>query len=223
MKNIYLLLAAVSILACEPKVLFKNALPPEGKILQTIPTQFQGVYYSECDTTILHVLPDVIYTEGYFEFTTTITRVHEEEGCRIADQGMYLRGTKECVPFEYLNGDTIRVKLVQKDTMFLISKHQVAKLYKNSIYLNHQDKNYNWVASRVTARGDGSLLWQLVDVPNKVDKVREITKDYKSYIRSDDEEIFVINPTQIEFETLLNKGYLKECDVFIPLNFEINY
>lgn len=223
MKPIYFILAALFMFACETKVMFKNAIPPEGKVLRTIPTPFLGVYYSQCDSTILHALPDVIYKEGYFEFTTTTAKIQEEKGCRIADNGMYLRGTKECVPFEYVNGDTINVKLIQKDTLFVISEHQVAKLYEGHLYLNHKDNNHNWIASRVTPRADGSLLWELVDVPNRVEKVREITKDYQSYIRRDDEEIFVLNPTQIEFETLLNKGYLRECDVFIPLTLEIKY
>lgn len=223
MKYLYLLVGLVFIVSCEPKVLFQKALPPEGQKLKSIPANFQGVFYSECDTTILHALDNVIYTEGFFQFKTTLGRIEEEPGCRISDQGMYLRGVNECVPFEYINEDTILVNVVQKDTMFFISDEQVAKLYKGSLYLNHKDENGNWIVSTVTPDEKGRLHWSLIDIPNKVDKIKEITKDYSSYTRDDKEEIFVINPTQIEFDQLLNKEYLTECDVFIPLNFKIQY
>jgi len=223
MKYIIYLFGLTLLLSCEPKVLFQKALPPDGKVLTSIPETFRGVYFSECDTTILHATENVIYTEGYFQFKTTLARIKEEPGCSISDKGMYLRGTKECVPFEYVNEDTVLVKLVQKDTMFFISDEQVAKLYKGNLYLNHKEKNGSWLSSIVEPDEQGHLHWSIIDVPNKEEKVKEITTDYKSYTRDDDEEIFVMNPTQLEFEQLLNKDYLKECDVYIPLNFQILY
>ena len=223
MRYLVILISVVVLSSCEPKVLFENALPPDTKPLSTIPVEFQGVFYSECDSTVLHATSDVIYTDAYFQFVTTVTSVQEREECKITDQGFYLHGTKECAPFEYLNGDTILVKLHQKDTMFHISKGQVAKLYKGRLFLNSRDVNNNWMTSIVTPGEAGRLHWDLIDIPNKVDKIKKITSDYTSYKRSDDSEIFVIKPTQIEFEKLLSKEYLTECDVFIPLTFQLEY
>jgi len=220
MKHSITLLCCLCLLACEPKVYFKKALPPDAEALTAIPFEFQGIYFSQCDSSIIHSLSNVIYVNSSFQFTTTLEQVQESESCSIQDGGFYLRGSKECAPFEYLSGDSIRVTIEQQDTMFHISDNQVAKLHKGRLFLNQQDKTGKWITSMVTPDEDGNLHWDLIDIPNKLDNVKEITRNFTTYKNQDDEDIFTINPTQIEFEELLTKEYLKECDVYIPFNFE---
>jgi hypothetical protein len=66
-------------LACTPKVHSQNTLPPDVEALESIPLEFQGIFFSECDSSILHSMSDVIYMDSYFQFTTTLNRVQESE------------------------------------------------------------------------------------------------------------------------------------------------
>lgn len=211
--------------ACEINVFFKEASPPGVESISSIPGTFQGVYICESDSSRLYASTNVIYQESYVEFVTTLQNVKETESCSILNQGLYLPGRKECVPFEYIGEDSIRAKIYTIDTLFHFKpEKEVAKFYKGRLFLNKKSELDDWLTWMVTPNSDGTLLWELIKVPNDIDDLVDIThsiKDRPVFKLDKDEKQYIINPTLVEFDKILENDYLIKCDVLTPVNFEL--
>ncbi|MBT8229990.1 MAG: hypothetical protein KJO50_07000, partial [Bacteroidia bacterium] len=96
---------------------------------------------------------------------------------------------------------------------------QVAKYYKGHLFLNEQNDNKNWVTWLLSPQEDGRLVLDLIVVPDKKKEVEEITFDYET-VKEKEKVKFIINPTLVEFERILDREYFLECDILTPVNFE---
>lgn len=209
---------------CEPKVIFEQAMPPDVKPLASIPDKFQGVYRCESDGSRMYADKYKVFKESYHQFTTTLERVRETENCSILAGGLYLPGRQECVPFEYLGGDTITAKVYDLDTLFHFGPKQVAKEYRGRLFLNMSDNTGKWMTFMVSPNEDGSMMWELIDIPNKLKDVSEITYNFKTKKNKDDETIYILNPTMVEFDKIINNDdNMMECDILYPINLEDGY
>lgn len=109
----------VNLFACQPNVYFESAQPKEYESLQTIPAEFRGVYTLASDSSIVRANHHVIVVDIYYEFETDLRRAKESEHCKIADGGIYLRGSKKCIPYETIDEHLVRAKVYSVDTLFL--------------------------------------------------------------------------------------------------------
>ncbi len=213
----------ISILAssCEINVFFDKAMPPDVDALEEIPEQFQGVYMCESDSSIIYSSPDLIYKESYFRFVTTVDRIIETENCSIVEQGLYLPGRKECIPFEYISEDLITADIYEIDTLFSFDKYRVAKYYKGRLFLNIGSNKEKWITFMITPSTDGSLIWEYIDVPDNIKTIEEITTNYKAIPAKKDKIKYHLNPTLVEFDRILDDKYMQSCDVLTPVNYEL--
>ncbi|NNF21497.1 MAG: hypothetical protein HKN67_06120, partial [Saprospiraceae bacterium] len=184
-----------------------------------IPVLFHGVFMCESDSSRIYIGKYSAVKESYYEFVTSLDKVRESEDCSIAAGGLYLPGRKECVPFEYVNEDSISAKVYELDTIFAFKDKQVAKYYKGHLFLNEQNDNKNWVTWLLSPQEDGRLVLDLIVVPDKKKEVEEITFDYET-VKEKEKVKFIINPTLVEFERILDREYFLECDILTPVNFE---
>lgn len=203
--------------SCEPKVLFKEAAPPEIEKINRIPDNFLGVFLCESDSSKMYAEPFIVYNESYHMIITSVEKIRETEDCSILAGGLYLPGRKECIPFEYIGKDSIMAKVYTIDTLFNFRENEVLKLYKGRLFLNYKSGYDEWVTFMITPLEYGALEWEVIDIPDKISKVEAITHDYVVKRDRDDEERYIIKPSLIEFDKILEKEYTRECDILFPV------
>jgi len=162
-----------------------------------------------------------VYKESYRMFITTIEKVEQTEDCAIVAGGLYLPGRKECIPFDYIEDDKIVAKIYSIDTLFGFRKDEVLKLYKGRLFLNYQSEKNEWVCHMITPMRDRSMKWELINVPDEVNTIEEVTVDYTTRENKEEETLYVIKPTLVEFDQILDKNFVSDCDILYPINFEL--
>lgn len=207
-------------IACKPHVLFEYPQPEDGEKITEFPIEYQGMFYSESDSTIIFVNDKVVYAESPLEFITTIQEVIDSENCTIKDGGVQFPHTTQCVPFEYLSEDTIMGTMILNDTLFDFNETQSAKLYKDKLFLNVGDDNGNWISNMITKEANGDLSWDLISLPDNENKIAKMVSKYRVEMKKDSHEIYIINPTTVELQEILDKGYLKRIEKLIQYNIE---
>lgn len=206
--------------ACQLNVLFDRSVPPGISSIDQIPSLFQGVYICESDSSVIYADRFIIYQESFYEFTTTLDQVRESEGCSVIDGGIYLPGRKECIPFEYLTEDSITAKVYDIDTLFAFREGEILKSYKGHLFFNYMDNNKNWMTFMITPLSDGALKWELIEVPNVEEKIKDITDQIVAYEEDNSHKRYIINPSLVEFDEIIEKDYTTLCDILNPVKFE---
>ncbi len=221
----WILLLAIILLSnsCEPVVAFDKAMPPEVESISSIPLEFIGVYMCESDSSLVYIDNDEIFKESYREFITTRDKVKETEGCSLVAGGIYLPGRKECIPVTFIGEDSISAKVYDIETLFSFREFEVAKYHKGHLFLNIRDKNEHWYTFIFTPNVDGSVEWKLVDVPRDIETIEAITPDYTSIPVGEDKVLYILSPTLVEFEDILEKEYFMDCEYLTPINSEHFY
>lgn len=220
--NLSLLIAALLFAyACQPFVVFDQAMPPETDVLTNIPIQFLGTYVCESDSSLLYIDRDKIYKESYYEFITTRERVAETEDCNILAGGIFLPGREECVPVTSIGTDSIYAQVYDIHTLFSFQENETAKLYKGHLFLNVQDDRKNWYSFLFTPNIDGSIDWNLITVPNDLEKIKAITPDYTTFEVNENTKQYILSPTLKEFDKVLEQEYFLECDHLTPVRSKI--
>lgn len=220
---ISIILILISIVACNPKVNFKSPMPPEVEEINTFPDEYCGLYFFESDSSRVMVTQDMITTETLITYKTPMKRVEESENCAIVDGGIHIIGRKECFAFDYINEDTILVKITETDTIFKFSENQVAKIDDKNIYLNYMGEKNEWMTFVMRPIKNDTYNIYIINIPNKEKNVRSITSNYTSRMRKDSTIIYTIDPSPREFNKTLRRKYLKLYEKVIPVNFEIQH
>lgn len=214
------LLSILVLIACEPKVYFKEAQPIDIEALTSIPAEYRGIYVFASDSTTVRATADVIAIDSYFEYETKLSNAQETEDCKIADGGIYLRGAKKCIPYESIDEDLVRAKIFSVDTIFSFNKYHTAKKYKNKLFMSYGDKEDKWVVNVLSPLGGGSILWELIDIPDKVHVIESISPSYCREMQPDSSFLYIIDPDLQGFQSILDRGFVTSCDTLHP--FKIN-
>ncbi len=217
---ILLLGIIIAIHSCEPNVVFETAQPRDIEAIDKIPEQFQGTFMCESDSTYIKISDFVAFQERRFIFITTIQQVRETENCSIADGGLYLPGRKDCIPFDYLSEDSIRAEIWEYDTLFSFHPDEVAKFYKGHLFLNQKLKTGAWMTWMLTPENNDALTLKLIDVPDNLKTIEKVSHEVRTIPKEDDKYQYVINPTLVEFDRILEMDFLLECETLFPVNFE---
>lgn len=213
----FLLLAFVNF-NCDTNVMFEGPMPPDVNLITSIPLAYQGTYLCESDSSIIHATEKSIVRESYQHFTSPLERVRETEGCKIEDDKLFMPWSDACIPFDYLNDSTIAATVHKLDTIFKFRKEEVAKFYKGRVFLNARIYNSNnWVTSMLTKSEDGSVQWEQIHMPSSIEMVEAITPSFKTKTDRNDETVYIMNPTLVEFDKILEREYVRKCDVFTPI------
>ena len=228
MKNkiqfIIIITTAVSLLllsnACQPVTAFDKPMPPDIESITSIPEPFIGVYLCESDSNLIYIDQHEIYKESLREFYTTRDKVKETENCALVAGGLFLPGRAACIPVEFIGEDSIYAKIYEVDLLFGFRENEIAKYHNGHLFLNLKDKKDYWYTFLFTPNNDGSVEWKLVDVPNVIDSIENITHNYTSIEIEKNRRQFVLSPTLVEFEDILEKEYFLNCEYLTPINSE---
>lgn len=214
-------LTICTLISCDSNVVFDEAMPSHVEALKVIPEEFQGIYLCSSDSSMLYAHENVIFIESYFQFYTTLDQVNETEDCTIIDNSLYLPGRAECAPFTYVSEDTISVKVIFLDTMFGFRKFEQAKFYKGRLFFNLLDNNGNWTSFMVSPIEGGGLSFVMIDLTNDLEGLKELK--YKELLEkkvgTDKKNQYLIHPTLIEFDNLLERELTPICDSLIPIKY----
>ncbi|MBT8219767.1 MAG: hypothetical protein KJP00_08080 [Bacteroidia bacterium] len=212
------LFAFLLLVGCEPGVVFKSPVPPEIESLNKIDDPFVGTFMCASDSTMIYVTQDGLFEEHYFRFVTTVDQINEAEGCAIVGRGLVLPEQEQCVPFEYIDSTHIAAKIYELDTLFYFRDYEVAKEYKGHLFLNHKTLQGTWIAWMLTPQSNGNMLLRLIDLENDIEQVEEVTHQYDTRMTRDEEIQYIINPTLVEFEKILEPERNMECETLIRMN-----
>lgn len=212
---------SISILSCDSNVVFEEAMPEHVEALKEIPHEFQGIYICSSDSSILYAHQNVIFIESYFQFFTTLDQVKETEDCTIIDNSLYLPGREECAPFTYVSEDTISVKVTFLDTLFGFREFEKVKLYKGRLFFSLLDKNNHWTSFMVSPKEEGILSFSMIDLSKDLEGLKDLK--YKELLRNkvgvDKKNQYLIKPTLIEFDKLLERDLTLICDSLVPIKY----
>ena len=207
--------------SCDSNVVFEEAMPEHIEALKTIPEEFQGIYICSSDSSILYAHENVIFIESYFRFYTTLDQVNETENCSIMDNALYLPGREECASFTYISEDTISVKVTFLDTLFGFRNFEQVKLYKGRLIFNLLDKSEHWTSFIVSPKEDGSLSFVMIDLSKDLDGLKDLK--YKELLKDnvgvEKKNQYLIKPTLIEFNKLLERELTMICDSLVPIKY----
>jgi len=204
--------------ACESNVLFEDAMPPDVGIIKSIPQAYQGMFLCESDSSIVHTKEKAIIRESYVKFNAFLNQIQETEGCEIKDGSLYMPWSEECIAFEYVNDTTITATMHKIDTLFNFKRGEVAKYYKGRLFLNVETSTgKKWVTSMISRKEDGTIYWEQIHMPEEIEKVEAITPNFKTRKNKQNKTVYIMNPTLVEFDKILEKNYVRECDVFTPI------
>lgn len=206
----------LSLFSCEPNVYFKEAQPRKIPSLTSLPLDFRGVYRFASDSSLVRADDKVIAVDSYFEYKTRLSTAHESENCKIANGGIYLKGTQECIPYEKIDEDLVRAKIYTVDTLFSFSQYHVAKMYGEKLLLSYGDEKGHWLVNVFTPIEHGAILWEFIDIPDKTHIVEGLAPSYSRKLQSDSSFIYIIDPNEKGFRRIFDKGYLTVCDTLKP-------
>jgi len=222
MKYFTTLIGIILFLACDHRVKFADAMPPDIELAESIPDVFLGTFICESDSSRLYINENSAVKESHYLFETSIQRIRETENCSLVAGGLYLPGRQECIPFKYIDGDSVSATVYELDTIFAFRENEAAKYYKGHLFVNYNNEKGEWDTWMFTPQTNGTILFEFIAVPDNERKIIDVTKDFVKRTDANEKIHYTLNPTKKEFDQILNRDYLFECDILTPVNLELN-
>ncbi len=217
MKYILGFIIGLLLFSCDHRVKFSEAMPPTVEATGKIPEIFLGTFICESDSSRLYINEYSAIKESHFLFETSIQKVEETENCSLVAGGLYLPGRKECIPFKYISEDSISATIYELDTIFSFRENEVVKYYKGHLFVSFNNEKNEWETWMFTPQSDGTILFEFIAVPDNEKVIKDVTRDYSKRIDANEKVHYTLNPSKKEFDEILNKHYLFECDILIPV------
>lgn len=220
-----LLFASVFIFAvfsCTSPIVFDDAYPKDVDGLSYIPEYYQGLYMCESDNTLIVINESSIYAESGYFIEASIEDILAREQCTIEDGEIYLSEIGECLPFEYISEDSVRVQLYDIDTLFRISDQAKMKPYKGSLVVSQQIENDDWIITLLSMDAYGNISYRAITEDFDLEEVESITDPKQISVDRNGEPIYQVKPTRSEFDAMFeSKKIFIEYEYLIHMNPEL--
>jgi len=199
----------------EPYVVFEEPQPKELKSRTAFNKHYQGKYFCESDSAIVHITDNLLYKEIYIPFFLLEEEVEEMGFERIHSNRILYKESNLTLPATISN-DTIWSEVTLFDTLFTISPTQILKYYKGHQVMNTQLEEDKWEVWLLSKEDTDYLQFSKVVLPSDLKELEAITPVLD--ISTDDQEQYIIKPTVREFKQILESEILfNDCDVFTRL------
>ena len=218
----FIVIMTALIIGCEPGLVYENAVPPGQENLSEIPELYQGSFVCSSDSTHVYVTNKAIIEEYYHQFVTSIDKIDESENCVIVGRGIHFKNPEVCVPFEYISDRLVTGKIYKVDTLFSISDKQVLRSYKGHLFFNYQMPQGNWVATMLTPTDNAGFTFRLLDMNEDITQIKATTTLVDTKELKDDKVQYIINPTLVEFDKIMDAPNRTACEEFIRINTRYN-
>lgn len=194
---------------------FNEAQPVNDSDLKSFPVKYRGIYATTDEVRELHIDEKDIYYKYFLNGEITKSELET-----LTDSIIYKNGKLTVIsPDESIvydteeKGDTIFFHKQIMDTVFSLSKRQIAKRFKGQLVLSEKDSVY-WSARILSIHND-TLFWKYFKDKSDFKKLKALVND----IRTDEDTLKVyLNPSRKEFVKILSlepsgyNKYLKKKD-----------
>jgi len=104
------------------------------------------------------------------------------------------------------------------DTLFKKSDNAVAKLHKGHLFLNLKTKRGYWSSAKISLDKDADLNWECFNLDDDITYLEDISKNLDVVFFSEEDSIFVLQPTLIEFEKFIqDPDNMMVCETLIRI------
>ncbi len=212
-------LSFLGIFSCEPAIVFEEPVPPNAKILDQLPNEFQGVFIWSLDDGVFKVSVSHIIQELYYQDIVEESELKFLKNCEIEEGGIYSYDLKKCFPIERLDDGKILVQYYEVDTLFCFDPVHSAKMKDGRLFLNYLNAQQNWIVHVISPQEDGSLEWEMLDVPEEY-FIENVIDNYKERESRDGTIQRIVNPNPEQFDHIFNHRIKGEVFKIYPMNFE---
>ena len=224
MKYLFLTLVALLVLKCSPPVVFEEAYPIGEKDLVQLPEAYKGVYICESDSTIVLIKDSMIIARSEHFFRLPLKSVEEREDCSLDGDEMFVSGRDECIPLVYLNDSTVQGTVVDYDTLFIMNKEGVARLYQGHVVLSQKLEEREWAISLLSLQESGDLWYRAITDKTQIKKVKKITAMTDITKEGDKKSRYRIRPSEKQFDALINdENIFIECETLLRMRMEDSF
>lgn len=217
MKNL-LIMCGITFLfmACETPVYFEEPQPLKGKTANQFSKKYIGKYKSATKKGIfLEIQKTKILTERFWKRTLTKTALDTLSGYEWRNNDLYYYEKRQETT---IKGDTVLIHKHSKDTYFTVDETHVLKSYKGSFFLNQEYLN-GWEVQKLGFSSKNKLVLSEISSNDEIEHLQEVTEvDAVMYSdTSDNVKYYKLNPTDKEFDDILNEGIFTVEDIYIKI------
>lgn len=203
-KTILLFFAATILVSCkktesEPignNFYFENPQPINDSELKSIPRKFQGIFVNS-DSIFLNINDHLIFTEKQVRFRCHKNQMDSLKNYFEVVDGNYISKENKEIYSHKLVGDSIEFSNKEKDTIFLFSDSQKAKLINGLLTLSVKDSIY-WKI-RFLKLNNNELKIKYLYSDEDLKSMDSITKNHSKKI---DSLSYIISPSRKEFKKI---------------------
>jgi len=225
MKNIILIFfSIVLVYSCTPPVVFDTAYPTDSTDLVEIPSEYQGAFICESDSSLIIIKEHdiVIRKEQYFRLS--LKHVEEKEGCMISGDNMYVDNRKECIPIVFENDSIVRGTVIEHDTLFNMQPGSVARIYKGHVVISQEVEKNLWAVNLLELQENGDVIFKAITDKTKIGNVQQVTSTKELPTTKRNRPKYKVKPTMGEFDEMMKDDKIFiTCDYLTRVNLEQNY
>lgn len=205
MKNSILFFSILFLLtACiDNTVYFKTPQPEGGRNEGQLPARYRGRYL-DTNSNLLTIDKKYIVLKTYFETSYTKTNIDHSKKYYVKDLFLIERSTGEKYPYKMRN-DTLFVRKFDVDTLFRLSKNNIARKFRGNLILNFKEDD-KW---RVEALSLDKLVLKhrTFDSKDLLDKLSTIS-DSEVFTDSTKKVVVgqVLTPTKKQLGNIINQN-----------------
>ncbi|NNF32718.1 MAG: hypothetical protein HKN68_01330, partial [Saprospiraceae bacterium] len=125
-------------------------------------------------------------------------------------------------PIEYIDENTVKGYITDIDTLFIMDKGHVAKLYKGHLFLSKMIHKDEWAVSMLSHDSEGNILYRTITEDSSFKSIRRITPMEDITKPTDRKRRFKITPDERAFDLLIrDKNIFIDCEYLMRVNLEV--
>ncbi|MEM9547651.1 MAG: hypothetical protein AAGA77_16845 [Bacteroidota bacterium] len=209
----YVLACMLMVSACTPPVVFDQPYPLGEDDLIELPSKYTGTFICESDSNLLIIDKHEITLKKENFFLMPLKDVEERPDCTIDGDEMYVEGREECIPLEFVNDSIVKGFVEEYDTLFVMSKGSVARMYNGHVVLSKEMRDGQWAVSLLSLEENSDVTYRAITDKTKIKNIGRITAMENITTTEDKNERYKIKPTMKQFDELLqDKKVFIECE-----------
>ena len=194
--------------ACEPAVVFENPQPKGAPEEKNFATPYQGTYLSESDSSIVIIDSVCIYKRHWFDFTLSRKRIEKDDNVVKSGEFLHLKNIGKNAIYRIKN-DTVYASVALEDTLFhLDGSKYILKSHEGHQIMNVKLNEASYQVIVLSLDGKGNLDLMHASRLEDIEKLEKITPTQD--ISHHDIEQFMINPTRVEFDEIMEQEIVFE-------------
>jgi hypothetical protein len=213
----------ISLLSCEPPIVFSEPQPPGAGELQQFPEAIQGQYVCLSDTSLFVVNKHLIFQEKTYMFELTRSEIAQDSGLLLSGEALFFTDDPDYGParIEELNDSLLSATWVVRDTFFAIGPTGILKKFRGHLILNTKLDEQKWGVWVLDRDRNGVITLSETALPEDLEVLEAITPVEDITVEGGRTQ-YRIAPSRSAFRKLLKKetAVFEHCETFEPVGKE---